>query len=99
MGSGSQVSVVSADFVLLNSSLDSLTSLLDISRRVFNRTKLNFAWALVFNVVCLRESRRVSLSFSSIRSIELFLTPFSLTALAAGVFYAAGGVKLAPVWR
>jgi Cu+-exporting ATPase len=53
MGSGSQVSVVSADFVLLNSSLDSLLKLLDISQRVLNRTKLNFCWALVFNLVCL----------------------------------------------
>ena len=56
MGSGSQVSVVSADFVLLNSNLESLTSLLVISRRVFTRTKVNFGWALVFNCVCLRES-------------------------------------------
>lgn len=65
MGSGSQVSVVSADFVLLNSSLDSLTALLNISRRVFNRTKLNFAWALVFNVVCLRESNSDVSTFDS----------------------------------
>lgn len=72
MGSGSQVSVVSADFVLLNSSLDSLHALLHISRRVLNRTKVNFCWALIFNLVCL--------------------------PLAAGVFYAAGRTKLAPVW-
>ncbi|CED82262.1 Cation transport ATPase [Phaffia rhodozyma] len=72
MGSGSQVSVVSADFVLLNSSLDSLNSLLHISQRVFSRTKLNFCWALVFNLIAL--------------------------PLAAGVFYAAGRTKLAPVW-
>lgn len=63
MGSGSQVSVVSADFVLLNSSLDSLHALLHISRRVLNRTKLNFCWALVFNVVCLRASPRVVVPF------------------------------------
>ena len=37
MGSGPQVSVVSAKFVLLNSSLDSLHSFLYISRRVLTR--------------------------------------------------------------
>lgn len=72
MGSGSQVSVVSADFVLLNSSLNSLHALLHVSRRVLTRTKVNFCWALIFNLVCL--------------------------PLAAGVFYAAGRTRLAPVW-
>lgn len=42
MGTGSEVSVVSADFVLLNSNLESLLALLHISRRVFNRELFSF---------------------------------------------------------
>lgn len=72
MGSGSQVSVASADFVLLNSNLESLVQLLGISGRVFRRTKLNFGWALVFNCVCLRELGVVFPlpSFSSVERVS-----------------------------
>lgn len=103
MGGGSQVSIVSADFVLLNSSLDSLSALLAISRRVFRRTQLNFAWALVFNVICLREEKEPSHSYDAV-AFSNPLPPFPpqisfFSALAAGVFYAAGKTKLSPVWR
>lgn len=53
MGHGSQSTLASASFVLLSSSLSSLPTLLHISLKVRNRQRLNLAWALVFNVVCL----------------------------------------------
>ncbi|KAI1380148.1 heavy metal translocatin [Hypoxylon crocopeplum] len=51
MGSGSDVAIFSADFVLVNSSLSSVVTLLDLSRTVFRRIKFNFAWALVYNML------------------------------------------------
>ncbi|KAI2607974.1 heavy metal translocatin [Hypoxylon sp. NC1633] len=51
MGSGSDVAIFSADFVLVNSNLGSVVTLLDLSRTVFRRIKLNFAWALVYNLL------------------------------------------------
>lgn len=51
MGSGSDVAIFSADFVLVNSNLASVVALLDLSRLVFNRIKLNFIWALVYNLL------------------------------------------------
>ncbi|KAI1211435.1 heavy metal translocatin [Annulohypoxylon truncatum] len=51
IGSGSDVAISSADFVLVNSNLESIVTLLDLSRAVFRRIKFNFAWALVYNVV------------------------------------------------
>nr|OQO31930.1 hypothetical protein B0A51_01125 [Rachicladosporium sp. CCFEE 5018] len=53
IGSGSDVALSSADFVLVNSNLASLLTLLNLSRVVFRRVKFNFAWALVYNVVAL----------------------------------------------
>ncbi|CAJ2505554.1 Uu.00g129480.m01.CDS01 [Anthostomella pinea] len=53
IGSGSDVAISSADFVLVNSNLGSVVTLLDLSASVFRRIKFNFAWALVYNLVAL----------------------------------------------
>lgn len=51
IGSGSDVAISSAEFVLVQSDLRSVVTLLDLSRRVFLRIKVNFGWALVYNLV------------------------------------------------
>ncbi|QUC16247.1 uncharacterized protein UV8b_00488 [Ustilaginoidea virens] len=51
IGSGSDVAVSSADFVLASSSLASVLTLLHLSRAVLGRIKLNFAWAVVYNLL------------------------------------------------
>jgi P-type Cu+ transporter len=53
IGSGSDVAISSAKFVLVSSSLHSLLTLITLSRTVFQRVKFNFAWALVYNLVLL----------------------------------------------
>lgn len=53
IGSGSDVAISSAKFVLVSSNLRSLLTLTKLSRTVFQRVKFNFAWALVYNVVLL----------------------------------------------
>ena len=53
MGSGSDVAISSADFVLLGHSLSNLLTLVSLSRVVFRRVKFNFAWALVYNILAL----------------------------------------------
>jgi heavy metal translocating P-type ATPase len=50
IGSGSDVAISSADFVLLKSDLRSVVTLLDLSAVVFRRIKFNFGWALVYNL-------------------------------------------------
>ncbi|CAE6531551.1 unnamed protein product [Rhizoctonia solani] len=47
---GSQITLSSSSFVLLSSSLSTLPFLLRLSRKVYLRQKLNFAWALVYNL-------------------------------------------------
>ena len=42
IGSGSDVAISSASFILVSSNLRSLLTLTDLSRTVFNRVKFNF---------------------------------------------------------
>lgn len=53
IGSGSDVAISAAEFVLVNANLNTLLVLTSLSRAVFRRVKFNFAWALVYNVVAL----------------------------------------------
>jgi cation transport ATPase len=53
IGSRSDIAISSADFILVSSRLDSLLTLIDLSRIVFKRIKFNFAWALVYNLIAL----------------------------------------------
>lgn len=50
IGSGSDVAISSAKFVLVYSNLHSLLNFITLSRTVFRRVKFNSAWALVYNV-------------------------------------------------
>lgn len=51
IGSGSDVAISSAGFVLVKSDLRNVLTLLELSKAVFRRIKLNFGWALFYNVL------------------------------------------------
>ncbi|KAF4981312.1 hypothetical protein FZEAL_2845 [Fusarium zealandicum] len=51
VGSGSDVAISSAAFVLATSQLAAVVTLLDLSQAVFRRIRVNFAWALVYNML------------------------------------------------
>ena len=53
IGSGSDVAISSADFVLATSNLTAVLTLLELSRTVFRRIKFNFGWAVVYNLVAI----------------------------------------------
>jgi Cu+-exporting ATPase len=53
IGSGSDIAISSAEFVLVSSNLNSLVTLLDLSKFVFRRIKFNFGWALIYNLIAL----------------------------------------------
>ncbi|OCT49135.1 putative copper resistance-associated P-type ATPase [Cladophialophora carrionii] len=50
LSSGSDVAITTASFILLNSDLNTILSLVRLANRVFLRVKLNFAWAAVYNL-------------------------------------------------
>ncbi|KIL70079.1 hypothetical protein M378DRAFT_183673 [Amanita muscaria Koide BX008] len=51
IGSGSDVAISSAGFILMSSDLLTLVTLRDLSIRVINRVKFNFGWAMVYNLL------------------------------------------------
>lgn len=53
IGSGSDVALSSASFILMSSNLASLLTLIDLSSTVFNRVKFNFLWATIYNLIAL----------------------------------------------
>ncbi|KAK0902535.1 hypothetical protein LTR57_019595 [Friedmanniomyces endolithicus] len=53
IGSGSDIAISASSFVLVNSDLRTLLTLIRLSRAVFQRVKFNFAWALVYNLAAL----------------------------------------------
>lgn len=50
LASGSDVAITTASFILLNSDLKTILSLVRLAKRVFLRVKMNFAWAAVYNI-------------------------------------------------
>jgi Cu+-exporting ATPase len=53
IGSGSDVAISSAEFILIKSDLLSLLHLIDLSRTVFRRVWFNFGWALIYNLIAM----------------------------------------------
>jgi heavy metal translocating P-type ATPase len=51
LSTGAPIAMSSSSVILLASDLGLIVDLLDLSRKVYRRIKINFAWALVYNVV------------------------------------------------
>tara|TARA_R110002003_G_scaffold126_50_gene11857 strand:+ start:7935 stop:11372 length:3438 start_codon:yes stop_codon:yes gene_type:complete len=55
IGSGSDIALSSSSFILINSRLTTILTLLDLSRVVFRRVYFNFGWALVYSMIPLKQ--------------------------------------------
>ncbi|MBP2058349.1 Cu+-exporting ATPase [Lactobacillus colini] len=51
MGSGTDIAIDSGEIVLVQNDLRGVVRALDISKKTFNRIKLNLFWALIYNTV------------------------------------------------
>ena len=51
MGSGTDIAIDSGGIVLVQNDLRGVVRALDISKKTFNRIKLNLFWALIYNTV------------------------------------------------
>ena len=49
IGSGTDVAIEAADYVLMKDDLEDVLMAFDLSRRTFNRIKLNYVWAFLYN--------------------------------------------------
>ena len=91
IGSGSEVTILSASFILLSSSLSSFLTLTDLSGKVLSRVKLNFVYPHHVLENCLE---------TMMLYLQLWALLYNLVTvpIAIGVLYPIGHVQLAPAW-
>ena len=51
MGSGTDIAIEAGDIVLTNNRLLGVVDAIDLSKKTFQRIKLNLFWALIYNVI------------------------------------------------
>jgi P-type Cu+ transporter len=67
IGAGTEVAVEAADIVLVRSSLHDVVVALHLSRVVFRRIRLNFVWAMAYNLMALPFAAGVFYVFTNFR--------------------------------
>ena len=53
IGCGTEVAIEAADFVLMKSDLEDVAVSLDIARETFRKIKMNYIWALGYNIIAI----------------------------------------------
>lgn len=53
IGAGTDVAIEAADIVLMRSNLEDVITAIDLSKKTFARIKLNYIWALGYNLLAL----------------------------------------------
>jgi P-type Cu+ transporter len=51
IGAGTDVAIEAADIVLMKSNLEDVITAIDLSRKTFFRIRMNYVWALGYNVI------------------------------------------------
>ncbi|CAM8980258.1 unnamed protein product [Rhodiola kirilowii] len=51
IGAGTDIAIEAADIVLMKSNLEDVITAIDLSRKTFNRIRLNYIWALGYNIL------------------------------------------------
>jgi len=51
IGAGTDIAIEAADIILMRSNLEDVITAIDLSRKTFSRIRLNYVWALGYNVL------------------------------------------------
>lgn len=51
IGAGTDIAIEAADIVLMKSNLEDVITAIDLSKKTFSRIRLNYIWALGYNVL------------------------------------------------
>lgn len=67
IGAGTDVAIEAADIVLVKSSLEDVITAIDLSRKTMSRIRLNYIWALGYNILGMPIAAGVLYPFTGIR--------------------------------
>jgi cation transport ATPase len=101
IGSGSDIALSSSSFILINSRLTTILTLLDLSRVVFRRVYFNFGWALVYNLVAMPIAAGVLFPITTGGSSKKMDMHHNGIGMEGGMAMEESGrkhVRLDPVW-
>ena len=51
IGAGTDIAIEAADIVLMKSNLEDVITAIDLSRKTFSRIRMNYIWALGYNII------------------------------------------------
>ncbi|KAK9673666.1 hypothetical protein RND81_12G182100 [Saponaria officinalis] len=67
IGAGTNVAIEAADIVLIKSNLEDVVTAIDLSRKTMSRIRLNYVWALGYNVLAMPLAAGMLFPFTGIR--------------------------------
>ena len=67
IGAGTDVAIEAADIVLIKSNLEDVVTAIDLSRKTMSRIRINYVWALGYNVLAMPIAAGVLFPFAGIR--------------------------------
>ena len=67
IGAGTDIAIEAADIVLVKSSLEDVITAIDLSRKTMSRIRLNYIWALGYNILGMPIAAGVLYPFAGIR--------------------------------
>lgn len=67
IGAGTDVAIEAADIVLIKSNLEDVVTAIDLSRKTMTRIKLNYVWALGYNILGMPVAAGILFPFTGIR--------------------------------
>ena len=108
IGTGTQIAVESADIVLVKDSLHDVVVALDLSRVTFRRIRLNFIWAMMYNLCALPIAAGILFPFTAFRlppafaglsmafsSVSVVCSSLALRLYRRPIIHSDGGLEYA----
>lgn len=67
IGAGTNIAIEAADVVLMKSNLEDVVTAIDLSKKTLSRIRLNYVWALGYNILGMPVAAGVLFPFTRIR--------------------------------